>query len=147
MRLHHEFLEEEVGLGVGEGENGAAAAKKHPDVLEALVQPADEVKDQGAIINNLTQVSKHVRHALELLGVLGDGQITLYKVLQLGFKEQGAGFTVVEELASQASRAVEFRAEIVSARSSVMVPRIQDLTTQSMRCQSGKGGAGVSRRI
>ena len=34
MRLHHEFLKEEVGLGVGEGEKGAVAAKKHPDVLK-----------------------------------------------------------------------------------------------------------------
>jgi hypothetical protein len=30
------------------------------------------MKDQGAVIDDLTQVSKHVCLALEVLGVLGD---------------------------------------------------------------------------
>ena len=56
---------------------------------------------------------------------------------------------LVEELglnSKPATRAVESRGEMEAARLLVMVPKIHDLTTQSMRTQSGKFGAGVSLR-
>jgi len=42
--FHVEFLDE-VGLGIGEGREGASTTEKHPDILETLVEAADEVKD------------------------------------------------------------------------------------------------------
>lgn len=60
------------------------------------------------------------------------------EVAEFGVKVEGRVSQLLKNCDStrQALRAKEFRAEIVSARSSEMVPWIQDLT-QSMRVQSG----------
>jgi len=70
----------------------------HVDGLEVLIQTVNEVEDEGAVGDDFTSVTKLVYHALELLAVIGDGQITLNEVAELGVEEEGACLAVIEEL-------------------------------------------------
>ena len=83
---HHHLLKKETGLRVDEGGEGAPSMKMHPDGLEPLAQAANDVEDEGAVSDDLAQVSKHVRHALHLLAALGYRQIALEKVEELRLK-------------------------------------------------------------
>jgi hypothetical protein len=69
----------------------------HADGLEALVEAADEVEDESAVSDGLSEVAEHVRHALHLLAVISDGLITLDVGAELGV-EEGTRFAIVEEL-------------------------------------------------
>jgi len=46
---------------------------------EPFVEAADDVEDEGAVLNSFAKVSEVIGHALELLAVIGDGEITLHK--------------------------------------------------------------------
>jgi hypothetical protein len=85
--LHRHLLEEEISLRIDEGGEGTPPTKMHPDGLEALVQTADDVEDEGAVGDGLAQVLKHVRHALHLLAVRSDRQIALDEVAELRLEE------------------------------------------------------------
>ena len=81
---------------------------------------------------------------METPAVICDGQITMGEAAKLSVEVESARLAVAENWVStarQASRAEMAPAEMVSARSSEMDPRIQDFTTQSMRARSGWAAA------
>ena len=96
--FHRELRKEEVGLGTDVGGEGAPATKVHADSLEPLAEATNDIKNEGAVADGLTQVYKHVGHAFHLLVVLGYGQITLREDMKLGYKEQSVRLAVAEEL-------------------------------------------------
>ena len=61
--------------------------------------------------------------------------------MDFGVEVEGARLAVAEELCFHGDAVEMAPAEMVSARSSEMDPRIQDFTTQSMRAQSGWAAA------
>ena len=61
---------------------------------EPFVEAADDVEDEGAVLNGFAEVGEVVGHALELLAVIGDGEITLHKSSELGVKDEGASLAV-----------------------------------------------------
>ena len=65
---------------------------------EPFVEAADDVEDEGAVLNGFAEVGKVVGHALELLAVIGDGEITLHKSSELGVEDEGASLAVTQEL-------------------------------------------------
>jgi hypothetical protein len=96
--IHRQFLQEKISLRVQERGEGTTPPEMHADGLEALIQTANEVEDEGAVGDDFTQVAQRVRHALQLLAVVGDVQIALNEVAELGVEEEGACLAVVEEL-------------------------------------------------
>jgi hypothetical protein len=75
-----------------------AATKMAFDVGEVLVEAADHVQHQGAVGDGLAKIGEGVGHGLELPAVVGDGQITLAEVAELGVEVQCAGLSVPEKL-------------------------------------------------
>jgi hypothetical protein len=65
---------------------------------EPFVEAADDVEDEGAVLNSFAKVGEVVGHALELLAVIGDGEITLHKSSELGIENEGARLAVTQEL-------------------------------------------------
>lgn len=53
-----------------------AATKMQTDVGVALVEASDEVEDERAVGDRLTEV---IHHTLESPAVVGDGEVTLLK--------------------------------------------------------------------
>jgi hypothetical protein len=51
-------------------------------MLEALVQPLKDVKDEDPVVNGCTEVSQTVDHGLELAAVLIDREVTLNKSMK-----------------------------------------------------------------
>jgi len=143
---HGQLLQGDLGDDVLELRERAAAAEMAADVAVPVVEPTDDVENQRAIGDGLAKGSEAVRHGLETAVVVGDGEIALDEVLELQVEVERASLQVPQKLGFQTSRAVEVRSITVSARSVEMVPAIHDLTTQSMRTQSGKFGTGVSLR-
>jgi hypothetical protein len=70
----------------------------HTDGGEALVEAMDEVKDMRAINDNLAQVAQAIRHGLELIVVVSDGEITLDEVSKGGIEVEHVLLVVAEEL-------------------------------------------------
>jgi hypothetical protein len=147
--LHGEFLEDEVVAGLQEGGEGSDATKKCPNVAEAFVEAADDIEDEGVIGDDLTKSGEIIGHLLQLAAIVGDGEerspwTKLRNCISRWMERASRLPRNCDSTASQACRAVEPWAEMISARSSVSVATIQDLTTQSIRAQSGEGRAGGS---
>lgn len=64
----------------------------YTDVLEALVE------DDGAIRNMLPKLEEGIGHVLQVVAVIGDGEVPLGKVAKLGFEEERPSFLIAEEL-------------------------------------------------
>ena len=133
---HGELLQDELVDGVLELGEGVAAANVAAGVAEALVEPSEKVEGQRAIRDGFPKIRKLLRHVLEAPAKVHDGKITLSPDLPRNWSSR----------AHQTVRAVAARSITISARSVEIMLAIQDLTTQSMRVQSGKSGAGRSTR-
>ena len=72
MVLHRELLHQEIRLGLQEHGKGTSTPKVQADGLELLVTAADDIKHKRAVGDNLSQIAKHVCHALEFPAVIGD---------------------------------------------------------------------------
>jgi hypothetical protein len=121
-----------------------------PNTLEAVGEATNDVEDKRTIGDRFAKISKGIRHVFEAVTVLRDGQIALAEVAEFGVEVEGASLLIAEELI------LEREPDVTSGgvpgddglgQLGGMVPEIQDLTTQSMRRESGKLGAGVSRRM
>jgi hypothetical protein len=75
-----------------------AAMKMQTDVGVALVEASDEVDDERAVGDHLTEVAEIICHTLESPVVVGDGEVTLVEVAELGIKVECPGFAIAEEL-------------------------------------------------
>lgn len=73
----------------------------HTDGGEALVEAADEVKDERTISDNLAQVAQGIRHGLELVAAVGDGEIALDEISKGSIEVERALLAVAEELVLQ----------------------------------------------
>jgi len=99
-----------------------------PNRCKPFIEAADDVEDEGAVLNGFAEVGEVVGHALELFVVIGDGEITLHKSSELGIEDEGASLAVPKNwasMASQAERAVAppaLRAKTMSTRSPERVP-------------------------
>ena len=69
MIRHGEFLKDEVLTGFQERGEGLGSAKKRADVGEALVEAADDVEDEGAVGDDLTEGREIIGHLLQLAAV------------------------------------------------------------------------------
>ena len=70
--VHRHLLQEEIRLGLEEGGEGAPAPEMHADVLEPLVQAANDVEDKSAVGDDLAQGAE-LLHLLQLLAIISDG--------------------------------------------------------------------------
>lgn len=68
------------------------------DVGKMLIEAAEEVEDEGAIGDDLTEVAKIICHMLHTPIVIHDGKITLNEATELGVEIQGMGHMITEEL-------------------------------------------------
>jgi hypothetical protein len=59
------------------------------DDLEALVEAARNVQDQGAVLNGFAEVSEGVSHAFHLAAIVVDGECSLGEDAELGVEEHG----------------------------------------------------------
>ena len=147
---HGELLQDELVDGVLELGEGVATANVVAGVAEALVESSKKVEGQRVIRDGFPKICKLLRHVLEAPAKVRDRQITLDKTAELDVEVEGAGLPIAEKLVLQGAPdgtgggdAIDHH---ISARLVEIVPAIQDLTTQSMRVQSGKSGAGRSTR-
>lgn len=67
------------------------------DVEVPLVEATDKVEDEGAVRNDLTEVPDVVRHALYLAAVVGDGEVALLGVAELGVEDERTCIPVAKE--------------------------------------------------
>ena len=92
--LQGELLQEKGILGLEERGERVAAAKVQTNVVVPLVEAPDEVEDERAIGDCLTEVPEVIRHPLETPAVVGDGEITLGEAAKLGVEVEGPSLTV-----------------------------------------------------
>jgi hypothetical protein len=81
-----------------EGGEGADAPQQSTDVREALVETMKHVEDEGAVSDNLSQGDEIISHLLQTEAVLGDGEITLYKVAKLHLELDRPCLLIAQEL-------------------------------------------------
>ena len=77
--LQGELLQEKGILGLEERGEQMDAAKMQADVAIPFVEAPNEVEDERAVGDRLTEVPEVVRHPLEAAAVVGDGEISLGK--------------------------------------------------------------------
>jgi hypothetical protein len=75
-------------------------------MLEALVQPPEDVEDDDPVFNGCTEVSQTVGHDLELAAVLIDREVTLNKSTKYSIKVKSMLLTVTEKLVLDGEQAV-----------------------------------------
>jgi hypothetical protein len=63
-----------------------------------LVKAAEEIHDEGAVSDNLTQITKLLGEFLVLVTIICHRKITLTEVPEFGIAVDGAGFLMTEEL-------------------------------------------------
>jgi hypothetical protein len=81
-----------------EGGEGSSATKQGADVVEALVEAADHIEDEGAVRDDLPEGAKVISQLLEATKILDDGEVLLDEVAEPRFKLDGTCFPVLEEL-------------------------------------------------
>ena len=64
----------------------------HADGQKALAEAANDVEDERAIGDDLAQVTQGIGHGLELVSVVGDGEITLHKIPEGGTEVESTLF-------------------------------------------------------
>jgi len=72
-----------------------------PNRCKPFVEAADDVEDEGAVLNGFAKVGEVVGHALELLAVIGDREITLHKSSELGVEDEGASLAITPRIGHQ----------------------------------------------
>jgi hypothetical protein len=66
-------------------------------VLEALVQPLKDVKDEDPVFNRCAEVSQTIDHGLERAAVLIDREVTLNKSTKGNIKVKSTLLTVTDK--------------------------------------------------
>ena len=62
------------------------------------MEEADDVENESAVLNGFAKIGEVVGHVLELLAVVGDGEIILHECSELGVENEGASLAVTQEL-------------------------------------------------
>jgi hypothetical protein len=90
------LLQEKEGVELDEG--GQTTTRHVWDgMLEPLVEAAEDVLDEVAVLDARAKIAEHVCHELHLGGVVNDGEITLVEAMKLVAEEGGTSVTVVAE--------------------------------------------------
>jgi hypothetical protein len=66
-------------------------------VGEFLVQALEDIENEGAVVNDLTEISKNVGHPLHLAAVVVHGEIALNEDAELGVEVKSSRLAVAEE--------------------------------------------------
>jgi hypothetical protein len=82
-------------------------------VLEALVQPSKDVKDENPVFNGCVEVSQIVGHGLELAAVLIDREVILNKSTKGSIKVKSTLLMITEKLVLAGEPEVVRRATVV----------------------------------
>jgi hypothetical protein len=83
-------------------------------VLEALVQPPNDVEDENPIVNGCVEASQIIGHGFKLAAVLIDWEITLNKSTKCSIKVKSTVLTVTEKLVLDGEPKVARRATVFS---------------------------------
>jgi hypothetical protein len=67
-------------------------------VIEVLVQPPKDVEDEDPVVNECVEVSRTVRHGLELAAVLINREVSLNKSTKSSIEVKSTVLTVTEKL-------------------------------------------------
>lgn len=67
-------------------------------VAKTGTKPGDQLENECTIGDGFAEVAKRVSHGLEATTVVGDGELALREVAELGVDIDGATFLVAEEL-------------------------------------------------
>ena len=93
-----ELLKEQIVAHVVEGRERSGLLEQGHHVAVLLVEAAQDIQNQGAVLDDLTQVPKIICHLLHALTVIGDREIALLEEAKLGVELKRASFTVAAEL-------------------------------------------------
>jgi hypothetical protein len=119
------------------------------DGLELLVEAPNDFEDESAVGDGLAEVAEVLGLTLVEPAIIGDGEVTLTEGAKVGVGVQGARGLIPEELGLDGEPDVASRGAMLGdgvARSSVMVPKSQVCTTQSIRTQLAEVGMATSDR-
>jgi hypothetical protein len=96
--VHVKLLQEQIILNLEEVQKWRVAPNDGAHMLEALVQPLKDVKDEDPVFNGCAEVSQIIGHGLELAVVLIDREVTLNKSTKGSIKVKSTFLTVTEKL-------------------------------------------------
>jgi hypothetical protein len=68
------------------------------DGLEAIGEAANDVEHQRALSDGLAEITQGIHHVLEAPAVVGDRQVALAELAELGVEVEGTGLLVPKEL-------------------------------------------------
>jgi hypothetical protein len=98
LRTGVDLLEDEVVADVVEGGEWLGALEVDLHVGELLVQTAQHIEDEGAVMDDLAEITKSLSHPLHLAAIVADRKIDLHKNTELGIEAKGASFAIAKEL-------------------------------------------------
>jgi hypothetical protein len=82
-------------------------------VLEALIQPPNDIEYEDPVVNGCVEVSQIIGHVLKLVAVLIDREITLNKSVKNSIKVKSMVLTVTEKLVLDGEPKVARRATVL----------------------------------
>jgi hypothetical protein len=85
-------------VDLAEGREWAGALEVDAHVRELLVQDADDVEDEGAIVDDLAKIPKGIRYSLHLAAVVVDGEIALDEDAKVGIEMESPSFAIAKLL-------------------------------------------------
>ena len=92
------LFQEEIVPNLEEGREGRATADDGPEVLEALAQSPQNVKDEDPVLNRGAQIDQGIGHALHLAAVLRDVEVALDKSTKGSINMKSASLAITEKL-------------------------------------------------
>jgi hypothetical protein len=67
-------------------------------VRELLVQAADDIEDEGAVMDDLAKATEGIRHGLHLAAIVVDEVVTLDEDVKLGVEMESPHLAIAKEL-------------------------------------------------
>ena len=92
-------LHDEVVTDLQEGGEGLLTGDPRPEVIVAIVEPAEDVEDQDMFLHRPAKVAERVCHALHLEAELVDGEVALDERPEARIETQSPGLGVAQKLA------------------------------------------------
>jgi hypothetical protein len=89
LMRHRQLLKEKIVSHRQEGWERSPASKMKTNDVEPVVEAADDVEDESAVRDWLAKVTERVGHPLELVAVVGDGEIPLSLTFSLTSARKG----------------------------------------------------------
>nr|CAD39827.3 OSJNBa0079F16.8 [Oryza sativa Japonica Group] len=93
-----QLIEEKLCASLGERREQDLQRQEGLEVVEFVVEAADEGEDERPILDRFTDVGEVVGEDLESPAVVADGEVTLLQMMELGGEVDGAPLAVAEEL-------------------------------------------------